>query len=242
MRLGIASNVAGVVVPPLRQITREGNQLMIRVTLSIWRAVLLAAVASATCAGPASAAFSTANYMPCGSTDGYGSFRATLSYSYTSGTSAAVSIVLTNNTAPALGGYITAIALNPNATAGGMAFVSSTNAAFVNISSPVAASPYGNFLVGAGLGGSFLGGGSPNAGIGVGQSATFSFTMTGTAAALAALDAETALRQTNYGMVVRFRGGQGGWSDKVLGCPLPAPGALALLGAVGLVSRRRPRA
>ena len=214
---------------------------MIRMILSFWRAAACALLASAFCAGPASAGFSTAIYEPCCSTEDIGSFRAELTYSYTGGSSATISITLSNDVDPSLGGYITAIALSPNGTASGLSFVSSSSAAFLNISSPVSAPPYGSFAAGAGLNGSFLAGGNPSGGIAVGGSATFTFTMTGSAMALSALDAETALNQTGYGMVVRFRGGEGGWSDKVIGCALPAPGALALLGAVGLLPSRRRR-
>lgn len=212
---------------------------MIRMIVSCWRAMACALLAAGACAGPASASFSTANYVPCCSTEDIGSFRAELTYSYTGGTSATIFITLTNDVDPSLGGYITALALNPNGMASGLAFVSSSNAAFRNIPAPVSAAPYGTFTAGAGLNGSFLGGGNPASGIAVGGSATFTFTMTGSAAALSAIDAETALNQTGYGMVVRFRGGVGGWSDKVVGCALPAPGALALLGAVGLLRTRR---
>ena len=215
---------------------------MIRMTFSFWRALGCALLASAMCAGPASASFSTHTYAPCGSTEDIGSFRAELTYAYTGGTSASISITLTNTVDPSLGGYITALALSPNGTASGLSFVSSTSAAFRNISAPVSAPPYGTFAAGAGLNGSFLGGGNPSNGIATGSSATFTFTMTGTAAALSALDAEIALNQAGYGMVVRFRGGEGGWSDKVVGCALPAPGALALLGAVGMLPSRRRRA
>lgn len=215
---------------------------MIRITVSFWRALACALLASATYAAPASASFTTATYVPCCSTEDIGSFNAQLSYSYTSGTSATISITLTNTMDPSLGGYITALALSPNGAASGLSFVSSSSAAFKNIASPVSAPPYGTFAAGAGLNGSFLAGGNPSSGIGVGMSETFTFTVTGSAAALAALNAETALNQAGYGMVVRFRGGQGGWSDKVIGCALPAPGAIALLGAVGMLPSRRRRA
>lgn len=214
---------------------------MIRMTVTFWRALACALLASAMCAGPASASFSTATYVPCCSTEDIGSFQAELTYSYTGGTSATISITISNDVDPSLGGYITALALSPNGTASGLAFVSSSSAAFQNIPAPVSAPPYGTFAAGAGLNGSFLGGGSPSGGIAVGSSATFTFTMSGSATALSALDAETALNQTGFGMIVRFRGGQGGWSDKVVGCALPAPGALALLGAVGMLNPRRRR-
>lgn len=215
---------------------------MTRFTMSFWRTVACAFIASGMCAGSASASFSTATYMPCGSTEGYGSFQADLIYSYSGGTTATVSVTLTNNTEMSLGGYITALALNPNGTAGGLSFVSSTSASFTSIPAPIEAPPYGLFAAGAGLGGSFLGSGDPSAGIAVGSFEIFTFTVTGSESVLAALDAETVLSQDGYQMIVRFRGGaMDDWSDKVIGCALPAPGALALLGTAGLVSRRRRR-
>ena len=216
---------------------------MIRTAMSLWRAVACALVASGACAGTASASFSTATYIPCGSSEGYGSFQADLIYSYSGGTSATVSVTLTNSTEMSLGGYITALALNPHGSADGLAFVSSTSAGFVGIAGPIATPPYGSFAAGAGLFGQFLGSGDPSAGIAVGSSEIFTFTLSGSESALAALDAETVLSSsTGYSMVVRFRGGAvDDWSDKVIGCALPAPGALALLGAVGLVPKRRRR-
>ena len=215
---------------------------MNRIIVSFWRTMACALLASGLCAGPVYASFSTASVAPCGSAEGYGSFQADLIYSYSGGTSATLSITLTNNTEMTLGGYITALALNPNGTSSGLSFVSSTNAAFTNIPSPIAGSPYGSFTAGAGLGGSFLGSGAPSGGIAVGNFEIFTFTLTGSESALAAIDAETVLSRDDYQMVVRFRGGAvDDWSDKVIGCTLPAPNALALLGTAGLVSRRRRR-
>jgi hypothetical protein len=53
------------------------------------------------------------------------------------------------------------------------------------------------------------------------------------------LTAEDCLGGEGYAMAVRFRGGIGGWSDKVVGCAQPAPGAVAMLAAAGLVGSRR---
>ena len=123
-----------------------------------------------------------------------------------------------------------------------LVFNSCTNAAFLDCGSPVSAAPFGSFVAGAALGGDWLGGGSPNAGIAIGASATFNFTISGSAALLGALTAEDVFNDENdRSMVVRFRGGVGGWSDKVLGCAQPAPGAVALLGVAGMFGARRRR-
>ena len=216
---------------------------MVRSITSGVRTVVCAIIACVACAGPAYASYSTAAFVPCGSTEGYGSFHGELEYSYTGGESATIAITLTNNTEMSLGGFITAMAINSNGSAGGLTFVSSTLSGFTGVAAPIVVPPYGLFEAGAGLGGSFLGGGDPSGGIAVGGSGMFMFTLSGSAAALAALDAETVLSSsTGYSMVVRFRGGAvDDWSDKVVGCALPAPGALALLGAMGLVTKRRRR-
>lgn len=204
------------------------------ISRSIFPAAMACAIASA-----ASSAVTTASYAPCGSTDGIGSFRAAVSYAHSGGASATLTIALLNDTPVASGGYITGLALNGGTGVGSMTFVSCTNRSFDNAGSPVAASPYGNFMAGAAVGGDWTGGGSPVAGIAVGMTATFVFTMTGAATDLAMLTAEDCLRQGGYAMAVRFRGGVGGWSDKVIGCAMPAPGAIAMLAAAGVVGTRR---
>lgn len=202
------------------------------------RSNLPAAIACAI-AGAASAAVTTANYVPCDSTEGIGSFHASVSYDYSGGTSATLTIALLNDTGASFGGYITGLALNGGAGVGSMTFVSCTNRSFDDAGSPVDANPYGDFMAGAAVGGNWLGAGSPLAGIGVGMTSTFVFTMTGAAMDLAMLTAEDCLTRDGYAMAVRFRGGEGGWSDKVIGCALPAPGAVAVLAAAGLVGTRR---
>lgn len=242
VRAGTVGGVAGEAVNFPACNSSEGRLLMNRIIMSFWRTMACALLASGLCAGPVYASFSTASVAPCGSAEGYGSFQADLIYSYSGGETATLSITLTNNTEMSLGGYITALAINPNGLASGLTFVSSTSAAFQAISSPISASPYGSFAAGAGLNGQFLGSGDPSAGIAVGGFEIFTFTLTGSESALAEIDAETVLNRDGYQMVVRFRGGAvDDWSDKVLGCTLPAPGALALLGAVGLASKRRRR-
>ena len=209
--------------------------------------ILLASVLAAAAAGSAFAGTSTtANYVPCGSSEGANSkgiFTSLVTYTYSgSGTSANVSVFLTNTTLLANGGFITGLAVNPDPGATGLVFNSCTNAAFIDCGSPVSAAPFGNFVAGAALGGNWLGGGSPNAGIAIGASATFNFTISGSAALLGAMTAEDVFDEENdRALVVRFRGGVGGWSDKVLGCAAPAPGAVALLGVAGMFGGRRRR-
>lgn len=203
-------------------------------------AMTAAAAAALAIQAAAQAAVTTAKYAPCESTEGFGDFLATVTYTYMGGTSASLSIQLDNTTLPALGGYITAIALNPGTGVTAMAFVSCTSANFAGLSGPVSTPPFGPFMTGASTSGTWLGGGNPSDGIGVGMSETFVFSMTGSAAALGALDAETVLAAGCDAMAVRFRGGAvDDWSDNVLGQALPAPGAIAVVGLAALGRRRR---
>lgn len=190
----------------------------------------------------AHAAVTVANYEACESSEpiSYGDFYATVTYSYSGGTSASLTVQLDNTTPLALGGYITGLALNGGPGVTGMSFVSCTDADFGGLSYPVEAPPWPDFMVGASIGSKWQSGGQPSKGIAAGSSATFAFTMVGTAAALGALDAETALAAGCGAMAVRFRGGAvTDWSDKVLGQALPAPGAIAVVGLAALGRRRR---
>lgn len=201
---------------------------------------MLAALAAGTLAASASAGEGSSwLYLPCESTEGIASFSAMVTYSWMGGSTATISIDLANTTDAALGGYITAIAVNGAPGSSGMSFVSCTSAAFGGLAGPVSGSPYGDFMAGASTGDSWLGGGSPNSGIANGDSASFVFSISGSAALLGGLSAEDCLDSTGYAMAVRFRGGEGGWSDKVVGCAVPAPGAAVLLAIGGLVGRRR---
>ncbi|MFO0963865.1 MAG: hypothetical protein U0625_13310 [Phycisphaerales bacterium] len=195
-------------------------------------------------AASASASISNANYVSQPGLEGLGTFSAYVTYSYTSGTTASLSILLTNTSALANGGYITAIAVNP-VGANSASFVSCTDANFDGLGSGVSASPFGTFKTGASTSSSWLGGGAPQSGLAVGESATFTFLLTGSAGDLAAQSAATVLtRNDGKGMAIRFRGFENGGSDKVLGgggSNIPGPAALAGLAMLGLVPSRRRR-
>jgi uncharacterized protein (TIGR03382 family) len=170
-----------------------------------------------------------------------GAFTASVTYDYVSGTTASLTIAITNTTSASYGGYITALAFNWGASGITSHLVSSSHAAFGDLSAPVSAEPYGTFQSGISTSDSWLGGGNPNSGIAVGSTGTFVFTLTGGAGALGSLTAANVMMPVSeYGMVVRYRGMTNGGSDKVIGQIIPGPGALAALAlAAGLRRRRR---
>lgn len=201
------------------------------------------AVAAGLSAGTPSRACeaSSALYLPCESTEDIASFVAKLRYEYMGGGVGAITIDLTNTTSPTRGGFVTGIAVNAIAGADELNFLSSTDLDFLTTPTPVDANPYGTFMAGAAIGGNWLGGGSPEAGIAVGQTARFEFEILGSESFLECLTAETVLDHASRAMAVRFRGGIGGWSDKVVGCA-PTPGAIAAFLIGPLLGARRRRA
>lgn len=197
------------------------------------------AAAASTFAG---AAVSQAELVPCATTEGIASFHGLLTYAYVGGSAASVSIQVDNTTAPSLGGYVTGIAVNSKPGAAGVAFVSCTDTGFSGLSAPVNAAPWGDFAAGAAIGGSWTDGGAPHDGIAAGSGALFVFSLSGSAAYLGSLTAEDVLDPDGPALAIRFRGGAGDdRPDTVLGCAMPAPGAVSLLGVGEMIRARRRR-
>lgn len=213
------------------------------------RAIPALLVAAAALAAPAVV---HADVIPLSSgigTEGLGSYTGSLEYV---AADQLLKISLTNTSPAANGGYITGFVLNTpdGANLSSISFTSS-DADFNLLSGFIGGSPFGSFDLGASITTSFLGGGAPQPGLGVGQSATFEFDLTGTGLAgltsadwLAALSTGASSEWGPQSFVVRFRGFEDGGSDKVPHTPVPEPGTLALLGAgaLGLWARHRRRA
>lgn len=180
--------------------------------------VTLAATASAGRAGYISGG---------GGLEGLGTFAGTADYVAADAGHATLTISLLNTSPAANGGFLTAFALRDLSGLVTGATVSATNPNFGPIGGPdfhggIAAPPFGDYDLGASVTDQFLGGGSPVGGIGVGESAAFAFTLTGTG--LDGLTLENFLggppAAPNPGpptLVVRFRGFNNGGSDKVPG-------------------------
>jgi hypothetical protein len=191
-----------------------------------------------------------------------GTFTGTLNYVDTDATSATLTVTLTNTSPAANGGYITAFVFNnPGNLITGVNLNTATGLTTLlggtTFQDLVKASPFPNFDIGATVNGDnnngFEGGGSPNGGIAVGSTGTFTFSLTGTN--LDTLNTDSFVNATVndnvYGdifMAVRFRGFEDDGSDKCTTetdgfTPIPLPGTLPLLGtgllALGIWRWRR---
>jgi hypothetical protein len=96
----------------------------------------------------------------------------------------------------------------------------------------VAAPPVAPFDIGAGVGKSWLAGGSPKGGIGVGQTGVLTFALTGNLAGLTTQSFVDALNAPGgEWLAVRFRGFEDGGSSKYGTSVVPIPAAVWLLGS-----------
>jgi len=182
------------------------------------------------------------------STEGLGSFTGSISYSADSAfsTTGLLTITLTNTSNAANGGFITGMVFNiggtdPGATAA-LASSPAPTHPFVTLSgNGLSGEPFGNpFDAGAALGGSFLGGGSPQGGVAVGQTGSFSFLVNALDAGN--LNASDFLNggPFDFNFIVRFRGFENGGSDKVPAMMITTPNVVPVpmplaFGAVGLI-------
>ncbi|HMN42149.1 MAG TPA: hypothetical protein PKE29_14990 [Phycisphaerales bacterium] len=192
--------------------------------------------------GVAGASFVQIQSNSPGSTDGLGKYVGSITYTANTVTSGTLVISLTNTNTPVEGGYITGVVFNiPGIDATANSALASANpSGFLQLGPTASASPYGTYEAGAALGGSWLGGGSPNGGVGVGQTGTFTWTIT--AADAGSLTANSFLvGGSSPAPLVRFKGFANGGSDKVPGQLIPTPGAGVLAGLAGLVAMRRRR-
>ncbi|MFI4915499.1 MAG: PEP-CTERM sorting domain-containing protein [Phycisphaerales bacterium JB060] len=167
-------------------------------------------------------------------------FSGNLEYTYLGGNDGQLSIDLTNDSPLAVGGFLTGLIFR--AAAGDdplIATLGSSNPATFLDTGPALGGGFGSFDGGAALGGNFLGGGTPSDGLGLGDMGMFTFDIS--SADASTLTSSSFLGTADQpGLLVRFRGLNGGLSDMVP-VVIPAPSALALLGLGGLAATRRRR-
>ncbi len=173
----------------------------------------------------------------------WGDFEGSFAYNPLSAASAKLEIILKNTSPVANGGYLTGFVFNnPSNLIEGVT-TSTIPGEFTNtnfqllgattFNNGVSASPYGDFDIGAALGGMFLGGGSPNSGIPVNDDDKFVFYLSGNG--LNTINELSFINEKADGgnefFMARFKGlrvGEG--SEKVPGDVVPEPATLSLLG------------
>ena len=189
-----------------------------------------------------SSAFATLNFHSIPSATGLGAFTGSMTWTYLGGGNGSLGITITNTSLPANGGHLTGLAFN---TVSGVTLSLSSGRTGFSGMTNVQASPFENLDFGTALGGNWLGGGNPSAGIGVGVTDSFVFGVSGSSSLLASLTDSSFFDTASLpGFAARFRGFAGGGSDKVGGTttnivPLPQTLALACGGLVGLAFLRR---
>jgi hypothetical protein len=173
-----------------------------------------------------------------------GAYQGTIVWSYSSGSAATVTVSLTNTSS---------VTSNLAAFVVGLADTSMT---VTQVSAPtnfakltgngLKATPFGDYDWGSASTGSFNGGGNTT-GLAKGQSGTWVFSISGTAAALAAVSTPAVFNGVNqWDFVVHIKGitsGSSSVSEKLTSTfgtvAVPAPGAAALVGIAALATRRR---
>jgi hypothetical protein len=206
------------------------------------RFTVAAAVAAIALSSAAQAAL---NFTSVPNVPTLGAFTGSVTWTYLGAGNGTLGITMTNTSAPANGGYMTGLAFN---TVSGVTLsLSSGRAGDIGMTN-VAASPFENFDFGAALGGDSLGGGSPSAGIGVGEMDSFVFGVSGSTSLIASLTDSPFFDTSLPGFAAGFPIFADGTSDKLGGTPTPPnvvalPETLSLAGggllAIALLRRRK---
>lgn len=136
-----------------------------------------------------------------------------------------LSLDLTNTSNVSNGGYLTGFLLELPGTSSFSNWQTNTNlVALAPKQEQYSGAPYGSFDYGYALGGNFLGGGSPNSGIGVGNTGHFEFSQWNNVNGFDVGDFFenlSTLESTDTNLLVRFKGFNNGGSDKVVGIFTP---------------------
>lgn len=175
----------------------------------------------------------------------WGSFSGNLYYTAFGDDYADIRIELTNTSPSDNSGFLTGLAFllpDPSMSVSSSDYWSD-NSNFSFLSNP-SAGPYGSYSVGVTTGSSWEGSGQPSQGIGVGQTVTFNFGISGNN--LSNFTGESFTNLNNFA-VVRFTGFTNEASDMVVpgpgggGAAVPEPATILLLGSglLGLAGLRK---
>ena len=183
------------------------------------------------------------------STQSYGAaFEGTMQWSYNSGSTAQITVNLTNTSS--VTSYLAAFVVGLQNTS----FVltqTSAPTAFNQFTSNAAlkAEPFGDYDWGSGSTSKFNGGGTGNNGIAQGQSGTWVFSVSGTASSLAAVNSAAVFNGVNnWDFAVHIKGITNGGStvsekltSDIMGSVTPGPATISLLAFAGAMTRRLRR-
>ena len=209
---------------------------------------IVVAIAALTAAAGADTIQITSNNAASSNSTSYGGFTGSITYDFLGGTSARLTVTLTNTSQ--FSGELDAIAFdNATGTSGWLYDHASSSIPHNNwfdISGHINTAPFGTREHGVSIhqgDAAWEGGGNPHPGLHVGETASWVFTGMGDASVSAA---DFLNPNGGYNLLVRFRGFSNGASDKLPamattppGGSVPGIGGVAALGFAGLTRRRR---
>lgn len=174
----------------------------------------------------------------------YGGFIGSLQYDFMGGSSAKMTLTITNTSQ--FDGKLVAIAFDSATGTSGWGFSpamsSGLSASWGDIAGSISTAPFGTRSYGASTSSQWLGGGSPNNGLYSGDTGVWVFEGTGSASVSAA---DFLSPNSDYNLLIRFRGFSNGASDKLPATPpgdiVPGIAGLPVLVLAGLARRRRSR-
>ena len=172
-------------------------------------------------------------------------YQGSMQWSYTSGSAATITVNLTNTSSVV--SYLAAFVVGLADTSFVVTQTSAPTAFNQLTGNGLKAAPFGDYDWGSGSTSSFNGGGTGNTGLARGQSGTWTFSVSGAAASLAAVNSAAVFNGINeWDFVAHIKGitnGSSTVSEKITstlsGTVLPGPAGLGALAIAGLMPRRR---
>ena len=171
-----------------------------------------------------------------------GAFTGTIEYNFDALKARGnLEISLVNTTPGPNSGFLTGFVFNINSgDPGASASLTFTSFDAFEDTGTEPAPPFGDYDAGAAVGGDWTGGGDPHLGIAGGQIGVFRFNVQASdASSLSAMSFITGPLEHNF--VVRFKGFNGGGSNKLPATVIPNTGSISLLAIAGLLVTTRRR-